>query len=136
MRKILLLLLVFSLTLNAEEIVVITNVQSDIKTLDRKTLRAIYLKKRVYWKSMKLTALNLPPNNTTREAFEKAVIHLSSEKLDSYWMKEHYRGKRPPYRVNSVQSAVEFVKKLKGAIAYIPAVKADKDVKILYRIKR
>jgi len=136
MQKALLLLFLLSKVLSAEDIVVVTNVHSTIENLDRETLRAIYLKKRSYWKSMKLTPINLPPKNKTREVFEQVVIQLSFEKLDSYWMKEHYRGKRPPYRVNSVQSALEFVKKLKGAIAYVPSGKVDREVKILYRIKR
>ena len=48
-------------------------------------------------------------------------------------MKQHYQGHRPPYRVESVKSMILFVKKVKGAIGYIPQSQVNKEVKVIYR---
>jgi hypothetical protein len=101
----------------------------------KEELAKIYLKKRRFWKETKLLPLNLPPNNDYREKFEKVILGMQSEKLDAYWMKQHYQGHRPPYRVESVKSMILFVKKVKGAIGYIPESWLDKDLKIIYRFQ-
>ena len=57
---------------------------------------------------------------------------MSAQKLKNYWIKQHYKGHRPPYRVESVKSMILFIKKVKGAIGYIPLSKVDKSIKIIY----
>jgi hypothetical protein len=94
----------------------------------------IYLKKRRFWGEMKLVALNLPPQNLLRKSFEKNILNMNAVQLDKYWIKEHYKGYRPPYRVETVESMILFIKKVEGAIGYIPINKMDKDLKVIFEV--
>ncbi len=118
--------------LNAEKFVLVAHPESPIDKLTQVQVRMIYLKKRRFWGNTKLIALNLPPQSTLRQTFERDVLKMSTEKLDSYWIKQHYKGHRPPYRVESVDSMLLFIKKVKGAIGYIPLDKVDSGIKIIY----
>lgn len=95
----------------------------------------IYLKQRRYWKSVKLVPINLPPDSKLRKYVEKNLLKMDHFQLESYWLRQHYKGVRPPYRVESIESVIRFVKKVKGAIGYIPLSKLDKDLKVLYKEK-
>ena len=119
-------------TLSAEPFVLITHPESPVETLTQSQARMIYLKKRRFWGETKLIALNLPPKNSLRQTFEQEVLKMNYTQLDNYWIKKHYNGHRPPYRVESVQSVLLFVKKVKGAIGYIPTSKVDAGVKVIY----
>ena len=121
--------------LHAENIFVIANLSNTMQHVTKEDIHKIYLKKRRFWKETKLNPLNLPPNNQYRQSFEKDILDMSAEKLDTYWMKQHYQGHRPPYRVESVKSMILFVKKVKGAIGYIPESQLVKGVKIIYRFQ-
>ena len=134
LRVIFFLLLFISLS-HARNMLVVTNHSNAIETVTKEELRKIYLKKRRFWKETKLLPLNLPPNDPYRVNFEKNILGMPSEKLDTYWMKQHYQGHRPPYRVESVKSMILFVKKVKGAIGYIPENQLEKGVKIIYRFQ-
>ena len=131
-------LLLFSALLS-EDIVVIANSASGLTSLRKAELRMIFLGKRRFWHELKLLPLNLPPQKITRQKFEQNILNMDAEKLDTYWMIEHYKGHRPPYRVESVESMILFVKKVKGAIGYVPVSmlkgKARGGVKVIYRIK-
>ena len=131
--RIFLILMGVIIGLIAEDFVVIANKNSPITTIGKSELKSIYLKKRRFWNETKLVALNLPPNNTLRQNFEKDILEMNPSQLETYWMKQHYSGHRPPYRLKSMKSVLLFVKKVKGAIGYIPYSLVSKDVKIIYR---
>ena len=135
MLRVFFFLLLFIPLLYGGNMLVITNVSNTMQQLTKEELRKIYLKKRRFWKETKLNPLNFPPNNQHRQHFEKDILNMSAEKLDTYWMKQHYQGHRPPYRVESVKSMILFVKKVKGAIGYIPENQLEKGVKIIYRFQ-
>jgi ABC-type phosphate transport system substrate-binding protein len=121
-----------SISLYAEQLVVIAHPKSPIDTLTKSQVRMIYLKKSRFWGDIKLVALNLPPTSSLRKTFENEVLNMSNSQIDSYWIREHYKGHRPPYRVESVESMLLFVKKVEGAIGYIPVSKIDTGVKVIY----
>lgn len=124
--------IILSILLNADKFVLVTDSKSPIDKLTHEQVRMIYLKKRRFWGEMKLVALNLPPQNFLRKTFENEMLNMNSAQLDSYWMKQHYKGNRPPYRVETVDSMILFIKKVQGAIGYIPKSKLDKDLKVIY----
>ncbi|MGB5507061.1 MAG: hypothetical protein WBM70_10295 [Sulfurovum sp.] len=125
--------IIMSIMLNAEKFVLVTHADSPINTLTQAQVRMIYLKKKRFWGEIKLVALNLPPQDLLRKTFENEILKMNSTQLDSYWIKQHYRGYRPPYRVESIESMILFIKKVEGAIGYIPVSKVDKDLKVIYR---
>jgi len=119
-------------SLLAENFVVITHKDNPITTLNKSEIRSIYLKKRRFWDGTKLLALNLPPNHMLRQNFEKSILQMSASNIEMYWLKQHYKGHRPPYRLESIKSVVLFIKKVKGAIGYIPESLVDSNVKVIY----
>jgi ABC-type phosphate transport system substrate-binding protein len=121
-----------SISLYAEQLVVIAHPKSPIDTLTKSQVRMIYLKKSRFWGDIKLVALNLPPTSSLRKTFENEVLNMSNSQIDSYWIREHYKGHRPHNRVESVESMLLFVKKVEGAIGYIPVSKIDTGVKVIY----
>ena len=123
-----------SIFLNAEKFVLVTQSQSPIHMLTKSEVRMIYLKKRRLWGELKLVALNLPPQNILRKTFENNILNMNAVQLDNYWIKEHYKGYRPPYRVETVESMILFIKKVEGALGYIPSSKVDKDLKVIYEV--
>lgn len=129
-----LLCIIFSVMIHAQKLVLVTQSQSPIDKLTQSQVRMIYLKKRRFWGDMKLVALNLPPQNDLRKTFENNTLNMNAVQLDNYWIKEHYKGYRPPYRVETVESMILFIKKVEGAIGYIPINEVDKDLKVIYEV--
>ncbi|SFV61859.1 hypothetical protein MNB_SV-13-1608 [hydrothermal vent metagenome] len=122
-----------NLVLLAEAFVVVSDKHSSITHLTPLEVKAIYLKKRRYWKDLKLIALNLPPKNPLRQSFEKHILEMDNAQIQRYWMTAHYQGRRPPYRVQSIESMLLYLKKVEGSIGYIPASLLSKELKVLYR---
>ncbi len=119
-------------SLMAEPFVIVTHPSSPIERLSTEQAKAIYLKKRRFWKETKLTVLSLPPEAPLRGEFEQEILHMTPQELENYWMAQHYKGVRPPYRVESIQSMLLFVTKVEGAVGYLPKSAVTKDVKVIY----
>lgn len=128
-------MLILTLGIYAENLVFIVNKNTPIEHLSADDIKSIYLKKRTFWSNVKLTPLNLPPKNRLREQLEKRILKMDREHLQRYWMREHYLGHRLPFQVKTANSMIVFVKKVKGAVGYVPEEMADKSVKVVYRLR-
>ena len=129
------LLFIFALlvSLQAEEFVVISKFDSSLESLNKAKLKMIFLKKQKMLGNKNLVPINLHIRSKVRKSFENQVLEMSHNRLKSYWTKEHYLGHRPPLTMRSSKSILAFVKKIDGAIAYIPLSDVDKECKILYK---
>ena len=127
-----LLILVLTLLLQAKTYVVIVDKDSPIETISMIKLKLLYLKKIKILNDSIMIPINLSPNQNARLSFEKFILKKTREELNNFWIKQHYLGKRPPIVLESPKSAVIFVTKIKGAIAYIPIEYLTKDVKVIY----
>ncbi len=121
MKKICLFLSVFSLSVQANEYVVIANKELHINKVTREYVKQIYLKKHTYLGEKQLVPVNLSGQSSLRDSFEKHVLKMSKNHLRRFWTVEHYKGKRPPLTMQSANSALKFVEKVEGGLAYIPA---------------
>ncbi|SFV57765.1 hypothetical protein MNB_SV-10-1362 [hydrothermal vent metagenome] len=126
------LFLLLGLYLYAGKFVVVANAESPIDRLTQSQVRMLYLKKKRFWGDTRLVVLNLPPQNALRKRFEHNVLKMDAEQWEAYWAKQHYMGHRPPYRVESVKSMLLFIKKVKGAVGYLPKKRVGAGVKIIY----
>jgi ABC-type phosphate transport system substrate-binding protein len=115
----------------ADEYVVISN--KNMKDLSESEIKAIFLKKLTFANDTKVVPINLKARDPLRLKFEKKVLHMSFQRLKSYWTKQHYLGHRPPVSMKSQESIKAFVKKVKGSIGYIKANRVDNSVKVMYR---
>ncbi len=130
----LLLLLSFSLFLyGSDKLVLIANKNFPVDHLTKNQVKQIYLKRITLINGVSIVPINYIAQNRLRKKFEKKILRLSPKKLKRYWMKEHYLGKRPPIVQSSIKSAIIFVRKVDGAIAYIPYSKLPLDVVVLYK---
>lgn len=131
-------LLLLSLTVvlySGEKFVLISNQNFPVKQLLRGQIKQIYLKRIQFIKDMPIVPVNYAARDPFRKFFEKNLLHISSKKLSEYWMKRHYLGIRPPLVQTSVESTILFVKKVDGAVAYIPESAVPSNMRILYRSK-
>ena len=128
-------LLLFSLTAilyGNERFVLISNQNFPVSHLSEGQIKQIYLKRISFIKDMQIVPINYIARDPLRKVFEKNLLHMSAKKLSRYWMKEHYLGIRPPVVQSSVDSTIVFVKKVDGAVAYIPHSKLPADMRVLY----
>jgi len=118
--------------MEAAQYAVIIQADSSIEKVTKKQLRNLYLKRQNFLDNQKIIPINLLANNTGRLAFEQHVLTISRKKLSKYWIREHFKGIRPPSTVASFKAALVFVQKVQGAIAYIPIDMLNNKVKVLY----
>jgi len=135
MRYLLLLNLTVILYSN-EQFVLISNQNFPVSHLLKGQIKQIYLKRIRFIKNIPIIPINYTAQNPLRKDFEKSLLKLSSKKRKRYWMNEHYLGIRPPIIQSSVESAIAFVKKVDGAVAYIPDTKLPADIRVLYKPKK
>jgi len=132
MKKLCLLLLL-SLMLHASDYVVIVNKSSHVQNISELQLKMVFLKKSKIINDTTILPINLPFSKRARISFEKNILHMSRKKLKSFWIQQHYLGKRPPIIMHSAKSIIQFVKKITQAIAYIPKKDVEDDVRIIYQ---
>lgn len=119
----------------AEEILVVSLKETKGK-ISEKTLRKIYMKRKVLWENnLRIVPVNLPANNNLRVLFADEILGLSHRDLVDYWNEQYFQGIRPPEVVQSEEAVKIFVRQVEGAIGYISSKKLDPDLKVLYRIK-
>jgi ABC-type phosphate transport system substrate-binding protein len=135
MKKIYLLGCLLSLSLQANEYIVIANKHLHVENITREYIKQIYLKKHKYIENTHLVPVNLQPQSSVRKSFENHILQMSRDRLKRFWTMQHYKGKRPPVIMYSSSSALQFVEKIEGALSYIPAQKLPENanVKIIYR---
>lgn len=129
--RFLLIFLLFTSILFGNEYVVIVN--KNMKKFSNAEIKAIFLKKITFVDDTKIVPINLGANDPIRIKFQEHLLHMSLQRLKSYWMKQHYLGHRPPLSMKSQESIKAFVNKVDGAIGYIDASNADQSIKVIYR---
>ena len=129
--KLIIILLLSTLYLHADEYVVVSN--RHIKTLSLAEIKAIYLKKLSYTEDTKLLPINLSLRDKIRKSFEKNVLQMNLIRLNAYWTKQHYLGHRPPLTMKSQEAVKKLIKKVDGAIGYININSLDDDLLIIYQ---
>ena len=123
--------LLFALTLTflyPNEYVLVTNQTSKIEVLSLHEIQALYLAK----KRGKIVVLNQCSNCIARGSFEKHILKQNRSRLNTYWIKQHYLGIRPPKVIKSEQGVKLFLKNFENSIGYIDKSNIDNSLKIIY----
>jgi len=123
--------LTFSPQIFSIEIAIITNKSSNIEDISLKTLRKIYLKKKLFINGQKVIPVNLSSSSKLRKIFQEKVLKMDEEELNIYWNEICFNGTSPPLVLSSEKAVLDFVKKIKNAIGYVSADKVDKEVKVI-----
>jgi hypothetical protein len=133
----LLILLVLSISpVLADEILVVTGLQVDIKDITMKRVENIFLKKTlVNAQGTRWIPLNLNPDHPLRQAFSQTVFKQRPEDMEVYWNDQYFQGISPPYVVNSEEAVLRFIASTHGAIGYILPCHLDARVQVVFKVK-
>ncbi len=130
--KPIILFFVFVSSMFGAEYSIIISKKVPISSLTTEHIRDIYLQKRHSVGDLKIIPLNLVGQDPSRIAFENAVIGMGRDRLNAYWVKQHFQGNTPPITQPSHESIKAFVQNVEGSIGYIPSSMADSSVKVIY----
>ncbi len=131
--KIFLLFILLTPWLYSQEIFVIANKDFPKERLSQKAIKAIFLDKKRFIDGKKILAINYTFNDPLRECFERTILKKSRRLLEQYWLKAHYKGRRPPKVVKSKKMLLEYLQKVDSAIGYTDTKLEDNSTKILYK---
>ena len=133
MRRLsLLLILWLPVTTLASDYAVVIAMESPLNSMDLKTLKSVFLRKRAFGQEVRLYPVNVLGEDAARMSFEKLVLQMDREELNRYWIKGHFQGLSPPPTQASFRSVKAFVEKVSGAIGYLPASMVDDQLKVLH----
>lgn len=130
--KIIIVVLILSFSLFGSNYVVVTSSKSTIKELSSKQLRDIFMMKSHYLDNIRIIPINTLANVPIREVFEKNILKMNRERLNNYWIKQHFQGVSPPVTQSSMASMKMFIKNVDGAIGYLPKNMIDSNLRVLY----
>ena len=132
MRWLLLLILSLPPAVVASDYAVVVARATPLNSLDMKTLKSIFLRKRTFGNDVRLFPVNVLGEDAARKSFEKRVLKMDREELNQYWIKSHFQGLSPPPTQASFRSVKAFVEKVNGAIGYLPSSMVDDQLKVLH----
>ncbi len=133
MKKIIFVLIVAT-CLYPWEIFIVANKRFPKNDLTPKAVKAIFLDKKRFSGGKKILAINYAFNDPLRECFERTVLKKSRRQLELYWLKAHYKGKRPPKVVKSEKMLLKYLQKVDMAVGYTATPPKEGDMtKILYK---
>lgn len=130
--KPLVLFLCASAVLFGSDYSVIVSKKVPFSTLTSQQIRDVFLQKRHTIGDQKIIPVNLVGQDELRSTFESTILGMDRNRLNAYWIKQHFQGNTPPLTQPSVESIKAFVQNVEGAIGYIPSSMADNSVKVVY----
>lgn len=101
-------------------------------TLGTQEIRDVFLQKRHTIGDQKIIPINLIGQDDGRSVFESVVLGMDRNRLNAYWVKQHYAGISPPVTQPSFESIKTFVQNVEGSMGYIPSKMVDNNVKVIY----
>ncbi|MGD9718225.1 MAG: hypothetical protein AB7U24_03205 [Sulfurimonadaceae bacterium] len=130
--KSLVFLALLSSMLLAKGLCVVTAQSSSINEVSVHQLRDVFLQKRKFIDGKKVVAVNFMASNSYRIEFEKTVLKMQRDKLNSYWVRQHFQGISPPITQASPEAMKRFIQNVEGSIGYLPREMLDESLKVLY----
>lgn len=131
MKKLLIISLLCGV-LSAAEYSIIISKKISVAEISSQQIRDLYLMKRHAIGNQKIIPLNLLGQDASRIAFENEILKMDRDRLNTYWVKQHFQGTTPPITQPSHESIKAFVQNVEGAIGYIPSSQVDASVKVIY----
>lgn len=119
-------------TLLGGQYMLIVSKKSSFSALSTQQVKEIFLQKRHTVGNQKVIPINLLGQHESRSLFESTVLGMDRDRLNNYWIKQHYEGESPPLTQGSFESIKAFVQTVDGSLGYIPASMVDNSVKAVY----
>lgn len=121
-----------SVTLLGSQYALIISKKSSLESLSTQQIKEIFLQKRHFVGNERIIPINLVGQHESRIMFESTVVGMDRDRLNAYWVKQHYEGVSPPLTQSSFESIKVFVQTVEGSIGYVPSSMVDKTVKAVY----
>jgi len=125
---------IFGTVLIAQELVVVGDENFPVEKLTKEEIKSIFLDKKRFIDGKKVLAMNYEYNHPLRLCFERTILEKSERRLERYWRKAYYNGKRPPKVVTSIEMLLSYFENVHPTIGYVDANETiDKGLKVLYK---
>ena len=107
----------------SDGVVVIVHPSNPTRTLDREQLRAIFSASLRFWPhGAPIAPFNAATGSLIRARFDEVVLGMSPREVGRFWVDQKVRGGPPPPRQAGVDAvAVNIVRRLEAAVAYVSA---------------
>ncbi|MGH7435231.1 MAG: hypothetical protein ACRENE_06125 [Polyangiaceae bacterium] len=121
----------------SDEIAVVVNKTNPTTAMNRSQLRALFkVKATEFPRGGRATPVNLPPDGSVRQAFDVAVLGLTPEEVERFWLDSKIRsGTGAPRHLPGPAALLHFVASDETAIGYLPAADATGAVRVVARIR-
>lgn len=117
----------------ADDIILITHVDTPVDKLNTADIKRLFEGKIRMWKNGDLVVLVQLKDDIIQESFLKKYIRKSPSQFQNYWKNKMFQGETHnfPRRFHNKTQLINFIKKTKGAIGYIPSETIPEGVKII-----
>lgn len=115
------------------KIVVVVSKRNPIKSLTKRELARVFLRKKHRWPGGEaITVYERPVKREIRQRFSRDVLNKRPEALKEYWMNlQLTKAMRPPKVLRSATLVKRYLKRVKGGIGYLYEHELDDTVKAL-----
>lgn len=119
----------------AESLVVVVH-RSNSENPSKADLAAMFTTRKQAWgNGRRVVPFNFPPKNSTRVAFDQAILDMDPDDVASYWIDRRIRGgNAPPKQVSGASVIARLVEKMEGAVAYLPKSAATNGMRVIREI--
>ena len=129
------LMLLFSQQLVADELLIIVAKDSAISQINSRQLERIFRRKTlINQQGERWVPINLGIDNPLRLAFSRRLFKQLPTEMEAFWNIQYFKGISPPYVVSSEEAVLRFVASTPGAIAYINPCHLDSRVRVLMKL--
>ena len=120
-----------------DDIAVVVNKSNATATMSRSQLSALFkVKSTEFPRGGRATPVNLPPESPARQAFDLAVLGLTPDEVERFWVDSKSRsGVGSPRRLPGPSALVRFVSGDETAIGYVPTSEVGDGVRVVARIR-
>jgi len=114
-----------------QEILIIVNKETSIKTLGLNTLMDIYTNNKTKWDNGEKIYVSMLKKGPIHETFSNQMIGMEPKKLIGIWKKVIFTGLGTPPKVLTTEAEmIQYVASTKGAIGYISTSTPAESVKV------
>jgi len=120
-----------------EEIAVIVHKSNAVGAMDRSQLSAIFRAQVTEFpKGGRASPVNLPPDNAIRQQFDLAVLGMTPDEVERYWLDSKIRsGVGSPRKLSGPDSVVHYVESEETGIGYVSSSDVIGAVRVAARVR-
>lgn len=119
----------------ADELMIITNSQTEANQLSAQQVKQIYMGFHVNLPSaVSLKPASLPIGERSRIIFNTRILGLTESRIQSYWAQMRFSGrKKPPQEVETNSELLALISNTPNIIAFVPSdITLTENIKVLY----